>query len=530
MDIVKGLEAWSRLLGQDSIIVDSQVLQTYQTATYTTSAQILAILKPSNRQQISPLVKIANEYSIPLYPISGGRNWGYGSRVPVKDGCIILDLGNLTEITDYNEELAYVTLEPGVTQGQLYQFLQERHSPLWMDATGAGLGSSLIGNVMERGFGHTPYGDRFSQVCGLEVVLPTGECIHTGFGRFPNAQAASVYRWGVGAYLDGLFTQSNLGIVTQMTFWLMPAPECFGAFSFSIDKDEELPALLDALRPLRLDDTLRSAIHVGNHYKVLSSVRLYPWAEMEGKTPLSLAVIEQLSKSWDYKAWNGFGGLYGSREQVAAARRLLKKALAGKVARLTFLDDRKLQWGERLAPLYQKITGIRLPEMLKIMRPVYDLMKGIPSSRFLESTYWRKKTPIPEEMEPNRDGCGLIWCAPVVPLDGKHAAVINRMATETILSHGFEPMLSLTLLTGRCLGCIISISYDRAVEGEDERAMACYKELSAKLTGEGYYPYRLGIQSMDLLAKAEDSYQHLMDQLKQTLDPKGILAPGRYQP
>ena len=60
---------------------------------------------------------------------------------------------------------------------------------------------------------------------------------------FPAAPAAPVYRWGLGPSLDGLFTQSNLGVVTRMTFWLMPAPEYFQAFFFRCDRDEALPPL-----------------------------------------------------------------------------------------------------------------------------------------------------------------------------------------------------------------------------------------------------------------------------------------------
>lgn len=528
MNLLEGLEAWSNLLGYEYVITEFPTLQSSQTATFITSQQILAILRPSSREEVQQSVKIANQYRIPLYPISGGKNWGYGSQVPVQNDCVLLDLGRLNQILDYNEELAYVTIEPGVTQQDLYEFLQKRQSCLSMDATGSSKTSSIIGNIVERGFGHTPYGDRFSQICGLEVVLPTGECIHTGLGRFKDAQSASTYRWGVGPYLDGLFSQSNLGIVTKMTFWLMPTSEYFEAFSFSIKTDEQLPALINALRPLRLDGTLKSAIHIGNTYKILSSVGQYPWEKMDGKTPLTLEAIQQLDASGGYQAWSGFGGLYGTRQQVKESRRLLKKALKGKVDRLVFLNARKIFFAERFAKLYQKITGINLAQMLTVLKPVYYLMQGVPTSSFLPSTYWRKRTPIPKEVNPDRDGCGLIWCAPIAPLDGSHAAKINQIVVNTLLQHSFEPMISMTLLTERCLGCVISISYDREISGEDERAMTCYEELLSQLTQAGYYPYRLGIQSMSLMTKAEESYQTLLHKLKETLDPNQILAPGRY--
>ncbi|MBV8476021.1 MAG: FAD-dependent oxidoreductase, partial [Acidobacteria bacterium] len=126
-----------------------------EVATFATWQRVPAILRPANRNQVQECFRIANRFGTPLYPISSGKNWGYGSRVPPADGCSILDLSRLNRIIDFNEDLGSVTVEPGVTQRRLHQFLRERGSLLWMDATGSSPECSLIGNAMERGFGHT---------------------------------------------------------------------------------------------------------------------------------------------------------------------------------------------------------------------------------------------------------------------------------------------------------------------------------------------------------------------------------------
>jgi 4-cresol dehydrogenase (hydroxylating) flavoprotein subunit len=523
------IEAWIDRLGIERVTVDLPALKAAATATFATSQTIPAILHPRDRQEVQDCLKIANKYQIPVYPISSGKNWGYGSSVPVTDGCVLLDLSRLNRIVEFNEELAYVIVEAGVTQAQLYEFLKQQTTRLWMDATGSSPHTSIIGNVMERGFGHTPAGDRFANVCGLEVILPTGECVRTGFGRFPNAQTTPLYRWGVGAFLDGIFTQSNFGIVTQMTLWLMPAPEYFQAFYFSLADDTQLPHFIDALRPLRLNGTIRSAVHIGNSYKVLSSIRQYPWAESEGKTPLPSEVMDYFRKTWDFGAWNGSGGLYGTKKQVAEARRLIKQALRGKVRKLQFIDDRTLALASKIAKPYQWLTGTNLSEMLKLIRPVYGLMKGIPTATQLASTYWRKPMEIPQDPHPDRDGCGLMWCAPVLPLSGEHAVIAHRIIKDTLYGRGFEPLISMTLLTERCIGCVITIAFDRNIEGEDRKAMDCCDELYEKLMSAGYYPYRTGIQSMDKLDRGEESYRNLLQKLKEAVDPNQILAPKRYQ-
>jgi 4-cresol dehydrogenase (hydroxylating) len=440
-----------------------------------------------------------------------------------------MDLSRMNRIIDYDEELAYVTVEPGVTQRQLYEFLQQRNSRLWMDVTGASPECSLIGNAMERGFGHTPYGDHFAHTCGLEVVLPDGEVIETGMSRFSGSTTAPVYRWGVGPSLDGLFSQSNLGVVTRMTVWLMPEPEYFQAFFFSCDASEDLDAIIDSLRPLRLNGTLRSSIHIGNDYKVLCGLQQYPWEETRGETPLGPEALETLAKRLRFGKWNGSGGLYGTKAQVAEARRLVRKALKGNVAKLQFLDDRTLEFAGKFAKPYSWIAGWDLSKALDLVRPVYGLMKGIPTDAPLRSAYWRKRTPPPVQMDPDRDGCGLLWCSPLAPMEGRHAAAVDRITSEVVLAHGFEPMISITLVNDRSIASVISISYDRSVPGEDSRALACYRELLETLASNGYYSYRLGIQSMTS-ATGQRNYTRLLQSLKDALDPAGVLAPGRYLP
>ena len=255
--LIAALAAWAEAIGPDYVVRDAETLRSAGTTTFSTTSKVRAIIRPGTRAEVQECLRIANRCGVPVYPFSTGKNWGYGSRVPVHDG-VLLDLGRMNRIVAFDEDLAYVTIEPGVTQRQLFDYLQERGSSLWMDATGASPDCSIIGNTLERGFGHTPLGDHCGSACGLEVVLPTGECIETGFGRFPGQKATPLHRWGVGPSLDGLFSQSNLAVVTRMTVWLMPAPESFQAFFFMCRDREGLGRVIDAMRPLRLNGTLRS--------------------------------------------------------------------------------------------------------------------------------------------------------------------------------------------------------------------------------------------------------------------------------
>ena len=156
------------------------------------------------------------------------------------------------------------------------------------------------------------------------------------------------------------------------------------------------------------------------------------------------------------------------------------------------------------------------------------MLKGLPTAQPVGSSYWRKRMVPPAEMDPDRDGCGLLWFAPVVPATGADVEAVRAVIVEVLLESGFEPMISLTLLNGRAISCVTSISYDRAVEGEDERAMVCYRRLVARVNAMGYYSYRLGVQSMAEIDRG-DRYGELIGQIKDAVDPAGILSPGRYE-
>src|SRR5450759_5223842 len=69
---------------------------------------------------------------------------------------------------------------------------------------------------------------------------------------------------------------------------------------------------------------------------------------------------------------------------------------------------------------------------------------------------------------PSAGATGLLWCSPVAPADGAQAEELVALAGETLLRYGFEPAISLTMITERSLACVISITYDRHVPGEDE--------------------------------------------------------------
>ncbi len=533
--LAAAVTAWAAVLGPDHVLTDAAALAPYGRTTLPASPRPAAVVRPAATAEVAGVVRIANAHGVPLYPISRGRNWGYGDACPPTEGQVVVDLGRMDRILEVNEELAYAVIEPGVTQGQLSAFLRGNGHRLWLDCTGAGPEASIVGNVLERGFGHTPYGQRFHHVSGLEAVLGDGRLLRTGFGHYRAAQAAHLYPYGPGPVLDGLLTQAGIGIVTRLGLWLMPEPErfCF-VVCFLHDPDDVVPAI-DTLRRLRLDGTIRSVAHVANDLRAVSSGRPFPRGPAGDRAPLSPAWRERLRREAGVGAWTITAGLYGRKDQVAAARRAVARALKRRGRELHFLTPELLRVGDAVARALRFTPwGPRLTEKMLRPRKVLDLNCGIPTGHFLAGAYWRHRDGLPPHFpdgcDPAQDNCGMLWLSPVVPMSGAAVRAFLALIEPVYEAHGFDCLVTLSTVTDRALGAVMTVAYDRDDSAETERAARCYEALWAAIMDAGYVPYRVGIQSMGDLDRGSEGYWDTVAAVRHALDPRGIIAPGRYSP
>ncbi len=498
------------------VVTDPVALARVAATTFETTHTVPLILRPGSADEVSRCLVIAARYGIPVHPVSAGRNWGFGSSVPPRDGCAVMDLARMNRVLDFDEDMAWVTVEPGVTFGALYDYLRTRGSRLFASTTGASPAASVLGNALERGDGSGPYGDRWQHVCALEVVLSTGERVCTGFGRYGMDAMTPLHRGGLGPSIDGLFSQSNYGVVTRMTVWLSPLPRSLQVVRFAIADDNQLPALVDTLRTLRLDGTLRSAVGLWNDYRVLSTRQPYPWTPQGGRTPLTATEMDALRPSWGGGRWFGTTALYAPTEAVGKAlREHLVSVLAPRVDTWS-LDERS---GEPRSG----------HELLVEHDPAFLFLQGVPHEESLRSVYWRKRVSPTTGLDPDRDRCGVLWLALAVPLRGDALARAAALVHPVFLHHGFEPMLAFIAQTDRTAYFVPAIVYDRDIPGEDSKAMALHDELLHRCIAAGFPPYRLGVQSMSKSPGVTDDSTAVLARIRAALDPAGIVSPGRYE-
>lgn len=529
------LEAMAQVVGPSNLVVEQAALAGHAASTAARPVWALAVARPGSTQEVAALARLATVYGVALYPVSTGKNWGYGDACPVSGGQVLLDLSRMNRIVKVDTELAYAVIEPGVTQQQLSDYLREQQTGLWCDCTGAGPDTSFVGNILERGFGHSPYGNRLQHVAGMRVVLAGGEILDTGFGHYPQARTAHLFPYGVGPFLDGLFTQSNFGIVTRLGIWLMPQARCVNHFLCGVPRHADVALLVDALRPLRLDGTLRSIVHIGNDLRVISGGRTFPRAMAGKASSLPEDVRARLRDEAGVGAWTASGALYGSPEQVAAARKALRRALAPLGAKPVFITPGALKTARLLSRLLGfSPAGQVLRARAALGESLLAMNRGEPNGRFLAGAYWRRRGGVPPDFpqgaNPARDNCGMLWVSPVLPMRGADMLAVHALAEPVFREHGFDLFATFSMINERSLGGVLTIAYDKEDPDEVARAHACYREVFARCMNAGYIPYRVSNHSMGELDPEGDVYWKTVARIKAALDPLGTIAPGRYEP
>ena len=495
-DLAAALKAFRAVVGDEWVAGDAASLKPWSKS-YTPDpsgrhAPVGAVC-PANVEQVQALLKIANQYRQPLWPVSTGKNMGYGATTTAAPGQVVLDLKRMNRIISIDTELCTALVEPGVTYQQLRDYLDEHNIPLWIDVPTVGPIVGPVGNTLDRGVGYTPYGEHFMVQCGMEVVLANGDVLKTGMGSTKNPSAWQAFKWGFGPYLDGIFTQSNFGVVTKMGLWLMPAPPVYKPLVVRHKHMADVARIVDAMRPLRIAGVVPNVVlMMGAAYQVAMFHRRGEVSDGAGQ--ISDDDIAKFAASHDLGMWNTYIALYGTPAQVAESERIVRGAFAA-------ID------GEVMTQ--EQMTG----------NPWFHhhatLMRGGLSLEEVGLARWKGA------------GGGLAWFAPVAPAKGSETQGQIDLAKQILAKYGFDYTAAFAVGM-RELHHIIALLYDKADPAEEKRADACYRELVTGFGDRGWASYRTGVHAMDLVAaQYGDTNRAVNAAIKQALDPNHILAPGK---
>lgn len=451
---------------------------------------------PANVEQVQQILRAANEFNFPLWPVSTGRNIVFGGASPAMTGTGVLDLKRMNRIIEVNEASGYALVEPGVSYFDLYNYLQENNIQLWIDPPSPGWGSP-IGNTLERGMGYSPYGDHLMMQCGMEVVLPDGDIVRTGMGGVPDSNMWQLFKYGFGPYVDGMFTQSSYGVVTKMGVWLMPKPPGYFPYMVTFEKEEDLAQIIEIIRPLRLSTLIPNAAVLCNNLLDLAITttreEIYTGA---GRIPPS--VHRRVNEEHRLGMWNFFGALYGPPDIMNASWAYIRDAFSQVPgAKFYSAEDRK---GD---PAFEYRA---------------QAMQGIPHLTEFSVLNWYGP------------GGGHIDLTLLSPVTGDHAVRQYEMQTEYAAKVGYD-YLGEFIVGWRDMHHINFMIFNHTDPEDRQRVYDLYERLTIDSGKLGYASYRTHVKFQNLVRDQfgynDFAMNRLQMSLKNALDPKGILAPGK---
>jgi 4-cresol dehydrogenase (hydroxylating) len=494
----RAVAEFREIIGAENVIVELDRLAPYTKIMIPDEDawhQPACVVTPVSVEEIQAILRICNRDRIPLWTISTGRNFGYGTAAAATPGQTILDLRRMNRILEVDAEMGTALVEPGVSYTALHDYLEARNIPFWLSFPSSGALTGPVGNTLDRGIGYNRYGEHMAHFCGMEVVLADGSVVRTGMGGVAGSNSWQCYRWGYGPWTDGLFTQSNFGIVTKLGLWLMAKPPAHKTFGVGWNNAEDMAAGIDAARRLRLQGTIET-FSMGNALSGIGSVirRTGIWS---GQGSIPDDVIADFCRARGVSLWGATATLYGTTGQIAVNLALCREAFLATGGSFVTEDNFAADQPSPLTPEINRTTG----QLDLSAFGIYNF----------------------------RGGGGSAWFGPVLPMRGSDALKSIALAKPIFAAFGFDFIGTFAMgYSGRHMNHIMDLLFDHSDTAEMDRAHACFTSLVETFAAAGYAPYRTNIGFMTKVAEIYGpAQQSLNRRLKRALDPNGILAPGK---
>ena len=281
------VDALKRIVGDDYVVTQRDQIQGYLAdETYLgvlpKPAEHVVVVKPANAEEISAVLKLANEEKTPVYPRGGGTGL-VGAAVPTRDG-IVLSLERLDKIIEIDKDNMMIVSEAGVT---LEHMLKEVEANDLLFPPHPGDEGAQVGGMIACNAGGTravKYGVVRNYVKGLEVVLPTGEIIQMGGKLLKNNTGLDLMHLIIDC--EGI-----LGIITKATMRLYPKAGATATLVISFEDRHAaiatVPKILQAgITPMAIEYTEKSLMEETAKYVNMT------WPAKQGSAQLIIIMFE----------------------------------------------------------------------------------------------------------------------------------------------------------------------------------------------------------------------------------------------
>jgi glycolate oxidase len=298
------------------------------------------VVWPESTEQVSEIVKFANDQRIPLVPRGAGTSLS-GGVIPINGG-IIIDLSRMNRILDVKIEDRYALVQPGVVCDDLNKKLAKYGFTFPPDPASSSV-ATIGGNVGSNagGIKGAKYGTTRDYVIGLQVVLPTGEVMNTGSRTMKCVSGYDLSKLFVGS-------EGTLGVITEITLKINPIPRCAMTAVATFDSLEDagkaisqtmtsgiLPSVMEILDRATLKSIKENTdIDLPEaEMMILTETDGFTWEEVEEQMEVILRVLKENNPSLTKTAKDE-----GERLELWEARKSAYATLA-RISTSFVLDD-----------------------------------------------------------------------------------------------------------------------------------------------------------------------------------------------
>jgi len=477
-------EKLTKIVGAKNVIDSPGGLKSYsQDYSFSPPMMPSYAVQPQSSQEISQIVKLADESRLPVIPSSSGVHF-YGASIPSQGG-IVLDLRRMNRILEVNELDRIVRLEPGVTWEQAQAEVHKHEgvivSPLFVHPQ-----RSVVTDYLEREVPTSPVYEYAEPLMSMEVVWPNGDIFRTGSASapgYPDSPAKGANPQGPGLDFFRLLqgAQGTMGIVTWAAVkyeYLSPLNKVF----FMPFKNLE-----DAIEPIYKIQRMV----IGNESFLINNVDLA--MALAEKWPDDFTKLQETLPPWTLI--------------------LVISASRGR-------PEEKIQYQEEaLTELNSKFMKI---EMLTSLPGVPGLEKRLPG--MLRNPWPDKKNFWRLRYKGGWQNCFFVTVPEKVP--GFHA-IFSQVAAK----HGY-PVAEVgcyvqPIERARACRCEFSCYYNPDNPGEKKRIAELYAEAAHSLLNQGaYFTQPYGALADMVYSRATD-YVAALKKVKNIFDPHNIMNPGK---
>ncbi|CAI4212772.1 unnamed protein product [Parascedosporium putredinis] len=304
------------------------------------------------------------------------------------------------------------------------------------------------------------------------------------FDLYEEIQRRGLHLWpSVPAIAD----KKVLGVVTKLGIHITPAPEAYSSAELDVPHEEDLGVLIEILSDLMRRSIILNSPSIANSFRIAMTSGV---PEVQGELSkymkpgscVPYEVLDRIQAEQGWGFWRAYFSLYGSVEMIPALKKTIQWAFNA-------VPDVQIRWRDFAGTEGQPIKAADI-----------------------------KEEEIPHAGIPTLAPLGLI---------GTHMYPWYLAAKEMTLAAGFDFFADFHVFP-RYVNAIELVIYTLP---EEKEAMGLYERLLVDATERGYMEYRTHVKFMDKISGKldfnESAFPRLLSRLKDTLDPNGILAPGK---